>query len=98
MFDARPSEAKVTTSRVFDTTRAVVDVGMRSRRMVNNGIKRTGAIMCYIQAVIWGFGALGTLSSADTLGKMLFVLALGCLISGGFGYAGTRLMSRARMG
>ena len=86
MFDTRPSEAKVTTSRVFDTTRAAVDVGMRSTRMVNNGIKRTRAVMCYILAVVWGFGALGTMATADTLGKMLFVLALGCLISGGLGY------------
>jgi hypothetical protein len=95
MFDTRPSEAKVTTSRVFDTSRAAVDVGTRSTRMINYGIR---AIMCYVQAVIWGFGALATSVTAGSLGRMLFVLALGCLISGGFVYAGNRLMSRARTG
>jgi len=98
MFDKRPSDATVTTSRVFETAKAVVDVGMRTPRMVNNGRKRIGAILCYMQAVIWGIGALSALSTSETLGQMLFVLALGCLISGGLGYAGKRLMSSARMG
>ena len=98
MFDRRPSDATVTTSRAFETARAAVDVGMRSTRAVNTGAKRIGAIFLYMQAVLWGMGALGSLATADTLGKKLVVLALACLISGGFGYAGHRSMCKARMG
>ena len=98
MFDQRPSDAAPMTSRAFETARAVVDLGTRSTRAVSNGGKRLSGVFFYFQAVVWGVGALGSMATADTLGQKLFVLLLGCVISGGLAYAGQRSMSRAKMG
>ena len=98
MFEKRPAEAPRQTSRVFDSASALVDVGKASTRAVSNVGKRLGGLMLYFQAVIWGFGALGAMATANSTGHMLGMLAIGCAISGGFVYAGKRAMSSARAG
>jgi hypothetical protein len=85
MFEERPrNEAPIAGSRMFAAASATVNVGKQATRQVGRGRKALVAIILYFQAVLWGFGALASMTTAGSIGQVLFTLALGCLISGGF--------------
>jgi hypothetical protein len=97
MFEQRPMDAKTADSRVFDTASTMADIGVRATRAIDNGRKRLGAAICYFQAFVWGIGALHAMSMAPTAGRTLFAFLFGCVVSGGFIYAGRCFMPRTKL-
>jgi hypothetical protein len=97
MFEQRPMDAKNTNSRVFDSASDMADIGVRVARAIDTGRKRLAAVICYFQAFIWGIGALHAMSTAPTAGRTLFAFLFGCVVSGGFIYAGCYFLRRPKL-
>lgn len=93
MFDARPTTIKTAESPLFNAVGRIGDAGALIATAGRWGAKGFRALSLFYLAFVFAIGALADLVTASSLAHGLVVAVLGCVVVGGLGYAGYRMLS-----